>query len=375
MFGIDNNTVLLLHAEDFNDSSNNNIKVTNNGVTIDGNGKFGKCFNINNTQIDFPPLSALKNFHLGNYTIDFWINQTGYNGNYPTVFYLGSGAVVNRTFMLYSSSTKVRIEVGNGQNPIDFLEMPPIPLNEWIHLAIVRVKNTLIVFKNGIEQGRKELTGIPYTTSNPCFLGNYDGSFVGKIDEFRISNIARWTENFKVKEKEYFNDASSNTSLVESVEITNMCYENLVNLKNNLKNALKYCDIETQTTENFESMINKMYDISIGKRWASGNHITQSSVHSSSTTTSKSYSFSIENISFKISKIFLTISKINGGNNNNNVTNFTITNDVTSSIVSSSEGIILGSIDVEIIDGNTVKIDVVYSGISSNTNIQFYAFE
>lgn len=261
MFGIDNNTVLLLHAEDFNDSSNNNIKVTNNGVTIDGNGKFGKCFNINNTQIDFPSLSALKNFHLGNYTIDFWINQTGYNGNYPTIFYLGSGAVVNRTFMLYSSSTKVRIEVGNGQNPIDFLEIPPIPLNEWVHLAIVRSENTLIAFKNGVEQGRKELTGTPYTTSNPCFLGNSDGSFIGKIDEFRISNIARWTESFKVSKKEYFNDAPSNTSLVESVEMTNMCYENLVNLKNNLKNKLKQYDVEIKPTDNMSSMIDKISNI------------------------------------------------------------------------------------------------------------------
>ena len=81
-------------------------------------------------------------------------------------------------------------------------------LNTWVHWAIVRKGTTLSTYKNGTLYKSVTINGaISYTESYPAVIGAYRSlalkNFIGYIDEFRISNIARWTENFTPPTGEY----------------------------------------------------------------------------------------------------------------------------------------------------------------------------
>lgn len=128
------------------------------------------------------------------FTIDFWykplviiggcaVGHEWYNG----IFYFGI-AETNGSLNLYLATYKGSY---GGR-------MADIVIGKWYHIAMVRVNNTLYGFVDG-----------KLSVSLPCFNGglrykNIDfnrqrdgsnrGSFV--IDNFRISDVARWTSDF-----------------------------------------------------------------------------------------------------------------------------------------------------------------------------------
>ncbi|MDF2566479.1 MAG: hypothetical protein K0Q53_2883 [Massilibacillus sp.] len=70
-------------------------------------------------------------------------------------------------------------------------------LNQWAHYAVVRSGNTFFTFQNGvlISTWTSSLS-IAVLDTAPSIGGNGQYYFGGYIDEFRISNIARWTSDF-----------------------------------------------------------------------------------------------------------------------------------------------------------------------------------
>lgn len=89
----------------------------------------------------------------------------------------------------------------------------PVTYEVWNHYALVKNGNNLIFYKNG--------TAVYTNSSYTYSIGNGDGViclgsnwysnernyyFKGYIDEFRISNIARWTTNFTPPTSQYSKD-------------------------------------------------------------------------------------------------------------------------------------------------------------------------
>ena len=117
MLGIDNNTVLMLHAEDFKDSSYSPKTLTNNGVTI-SEGKFNNGFSFNGTSnylkvnnIDLQ--SVLSN----DFTIEFFVNMTSRNKSYPTPIAITSAvATANRSIWIHFDSNSTEFNFGNGSS-------------------------------------------------------------------------------------------------------------------------------------------------------------------------------------------------------------------------------------------------------------------
>jgi hypothetical protein len=68
----------------------------------------------------------------------------------------------------------------------------------WTHYAVVRNGSKFYTFQNGIQKSTWTSTKSIYNTGGSLYLGSYGGgnNFAGYIDEFRISNIARWTSDF-----------------------------------------------------------------------------------------------------------------------------------------------------------------------------------
>lgn len=129
----------------------------------------------------------------GDFTIEFWVYQTGNTSPYDTVV----SAANESTFMIRHASGYAGVIVGGSTNVANTLSFT---LNTWHHIAVVRNSGTYKVFKDGTD-----ITTSTYTDSNTrdlsgLIIGDSSVSgrnFVGFIDEFRITKgLARYTANF-----------------------------------------------------------------------------------------------------------------------------------------------------------------------------------
>jgi len=83
---------------------------------------------------------------------------------------------------------------------------------EWHHIAFVRCSNTLTLYVDGVSEGTPiDVTGESMNTGTPTMsvgsTGNWNTfGFEGYIDEVRISNTHRYTENFSVATEEHESD-------------------------------------------------------------------------------------------------------------------------------------------------------------------------
>ena len=212
----DEHTVLLLHANDFTDSSKTNLQITNNGWSINPNGKFANCFYTG--QNSGNRLSAANNkayrFGTGDFTIDWWMKC-----DTPWVDQPSSAGIIGQKYgdsqtgwVIYkdtmpgtTNNLYMNARVANGQGY--FLTKVTPATGVWEHWALVRSNNTLMWFHNGHKVN---------TTSNSVDLNNTNGTFYmgysetwsgylvdTYIDEMRISNMARWTDDFIPPTKPY----------------------------------------------------------------------------------------------------------------------------------------------------------------------------
>lgn len=84
---------------------------------------------------------------------------------------------------------------------VSFVAPSALTVGAWVHLAVTRSGNSVMLFVAGVKVFTGALTSPPSTNSDPLRLGqagpggNYP--FVGKIDEFRITKgVARYTADF-----------------------------------------------------------------------------------------------------------------------------------------------------------------------------------
>lgn len=71
--------------------------------------------------------------------------------------------------------------------------------NEWHHIAIVRSGNTVTLYLDGVSKGSYQTAysfgdGTALRLGTPVYAGG--GSYVGYIDDFRVSDEALWTAEF-----------------------------------------------------------------------------------------------------------------------------------------------------------------------------------
>lgn len=199
---IDSNTKLLLHGDGvgntFIDSSLSPKTIIASGSASQSTsqskfGGSGMYFNGTNSYLNVANSTDWA-FGTGNFTIDFWVNfssmgglktflssndngvlQFGYNTpQYPDKLYI------------YTNTTHYPATVTSTFNP-----------GQWYHIAAVRSSGQVSYYINGQIVGA--LVAIP-VWSDP---GNFriaaleSGYYLnGYLDEFRVSNVARWTGNF-----------------------------------------------------------------------------------------------------------------------------------------------------------------------------------
>lgn len=199
----DPNTLLLLHGEEMVDSSMYKCELQNSGAVISSDqSKFGgSSLYFNGSSKLLVPKSI--EFGSNDFTIDWWEYCTGNGTRFANAWIPDGqpwggiliGYLGNRVYVSSNTASTGTWNLINGTKMIS------TTTSAWVHWAFVRKGNQLISYRNGSQYSKAALNGAIYHDVNvPMAIGGYrEGKpdlFKGYIDEFRISNIARWDGPF-----------------------------------------------------------------------------------------------------------------------------------------------------------------------------------
>lgn len=223
----DANTTLLLHMDGtdastvFRDDNGSrapaSLRATSTVVTSTTQSKFG------GTSIYFPETSGQElavtmpvTAGSGNFTIEGWVYflKTPNLGDTGYMMWVSAGP---EPYILFNAN---QLQLGAGGYPA-FTYGSNWATNTWYHIAVVRNSGTIRCYANGTEFGTA-VTGSTYNYTSFGRMGKFGddrGRWYGYMDEFRVSNTARYTANFTPSTTPFVND--DNTLLLIHADGTN----------------------------------------------------------------------------------------------------------------------------------------------------------
>lgn len=210
----DEHTLLLLHFDgDFNDATGHFI-LNNTGAIIDtGNKKFGTGgAYFHNGLLIFQDKSWFADLlATGNYTLDFWLKRRfdfSPSGLDNELCFSDDYTQDTRGYMLnfqVESNGDNFIMYGNYTNWLVYNFKDYFKQGDWNHIAVTSENKYHRFFINGMMIGSRPNFN-PYLRIHNLCIGGRQGpgqATDGYYDEFRISNVARWTSNFTPPTKPY----------------------------------------------------------------------------------------------------------------------------------------------------------------------------
>lgn len=227
-FGVDENTVLFLRGDSFDDLSANPKIVTNNSTTLHSNKSFHFDANTDNITVTELVASDFDNVLAGDFTLEFEGYLLGYT-TYSTPFGFMNGT--NRSLYMHYPSGNVAAYFGKGAtyDNCDISRGSGFPLNTWHHLAIVRRGNTGYMFIDGVCVNSRDVSTL-YTDVAKLFIGTLSGETAcwwnGYIRNFRFSKCARYTENFTPPSSHYHTSVSMSNIVREDDNIIFSVFKN-----------------------------------------------------------------------------------------------------------------------------------------------------
>lgn len=202
----DANTMFLLHLDNnVTDSSPTTPhEVTNTNVTFSNSiYRFGYSAVFNGTNANLTtPYDSDFNLNGGVFTIDFWIrgDWSGLSAGSYEIYYQGTDANNYLNITLEKTSgglywLQFKIVTAGGTTVIMGSGTPYLSNATWYHVAVVENGNNFYFFINGILRTAISDTDRALDTyTSAVYIGS--NTFKGYIDEFRVSNSARWTSTF-----------------------------------------------------------------------------------------------------------------------------------------------------------------------------------
>lgn len=203
--GNDANTMMLLHFDgsDASTTITDSSPTTPHTVTANGNAqidtadsKFGGASGLlDGTGDSFSWDASGADFSwAGDFTIDWQMKsntQTAEGAASRRIFSLGAGTT---NFECLIDTVTGTLEVWNSAAKIIECTTDVVD-NTWRHIAIERYSGTMRIYVNGTSEA-SAANATSWVGANPSYIGRYQGSaighYLGWIDEFRVSNIARY---------------------------------------------------------------------------------------------------------------------------------------------------------------------------------------
>lgn len=275
MSGIDNNTLLYLRGDSFTDLSLNPIAIANNGVTITESDIVNNCYKVDgkNNYVSFSDVSLPSDF-----TIECMVNLGSYaNGfGFPIITPVSSVVAGQQYISIITSSVNnyvaKRVAFSEHGNTSPRLQSSvEIDLNTWYHIALVRKNETIKLYVNGVNQGSLSYASV-FSITNAGFGCIIDKEYGinTKIYNYRISNIARYTEDFTPSTKPYNSiniNVANYTSSKINFSITKLSNRETINKVEVLLNG----KVSKTYIDTFRNLV---YDIDILKCMLGENEIT-----------------------------------------------------------------------------------------------------
>ena len=198
------------------ESGNTGHTVTNSNVTSDStNKKFGTSSAFFNGTSSYMSIPDHADFQLGgtsggNFTVEYWQKSSSTTSSrvwsqfagHPTENFMRGYYLTSEFVKVYIDST-VRNTLAPTTN---------ISNNAWHHVALVRDGGTLRLFIDGTQEDTQVVANNANDISGIVYIGAHNGTsefFSGNIDEFRLSNTARYTSNFTPSTVAYTSDANT----------------------------------------------------------------------------------------------------------------------------------------------------------------------
>lgn len=210
----DINTKVLMHMNEstFKDEVGHNVTNTS-GVTLNSTTKkfgAGSAY-FNGTSYLSVENSTDFQFGSSDFTIDAWVNLGTVASGSEAILYYKRKAVNSFSNMVIAinSSRQINVAISSNNSTWDILNAMltavVLDVNIWYHIAIIRNGNNFYASINGklYLLGTSSLA-ISNNTAN-ISVGGVPGFPLGYfyMDEFRISNSARWTSDFIPNVREY----------------------------------------------------------------------------------------------------------------------------------------------------------------------------
>lgn len=163
--------------------------ITNNGATIDNNGKIGKCYSFNGSD-SYISTSDITYFSPDNTrSICFWM----YSNSETSAAIIGTGRTTWQ-WVVGTNGNKIRVHQWNssGVDSIYLDSKSTITINTWYHIGITWDKSVIKLYING--QFDSQMTPLyttyrtQYTTNigGNCYYNQGNSFFNGKLNDIRI---------------------------------------------------------------------------------------------------------------------------------------------------------------------------------------------
>lgn len=208
--GLNANTILLLHfdgadgATTFPDASASARTATavGNAQLDDTHARFNATSLYLDGDGDYVTLPDSNDWTFaGDFTIDCWAMIEDFSSFYRPLFSHQTDAS-NQYLLNVTEGGTVAFGIISGGSPLLLVGSAEglVEPGEWHHYAVVRSGDTWTLYLDGVAVGSEtEAVSIPNFTST--FRIGADGGAAnvmkGWIDEFRVSNVARWTADFE----------------------------------------------------------------------------------------------------------------------------------------------------------------------------------
>ena len=167
------------------------IEVSNNGATLDNNGKIGKCYYFNGSAQYLQFSESLENIYLGDFSYSVWLKPMDDTRSIIISEYSSTGSS-NVAFEL-TASRGVRL-YWNG-SPDIYPSNCTLPKDTWTHTAIVKTTNRVDFYING--ELKYTYTGTlsdrPSTSKiriGDDYRGGTSVSYMGYMNDVRIYDHA-----------------------------------------------------------------------------------------------------------------------------------------------------------------------------------------
>ena len=141
-------------TQDLRNNGLSNVTITNNGATIDNNGKLGKCYKFGTGTSYLTLSNDTINTCTTECSLSLWINIISWNNSYATYFQAGLGGAAwnNYVFGLLrnASTSNLCFTISNGTTASSAsYTTSNLELNTWYHIVCVYKTGHCLIYING----------------------------------------------------------------------------------------------------------------------------------------------------------------------------------------------------------------------------------